>query len=136
MESGFESIKTVKTLKAMTERNIYKICSKSEWAAAQAAGVYEGSELDLKDGFIHFSTAAQSRSTAAKYFAWQLDLLLIEIDAAVLGDEIKWEAAREGQLFPHLYSALPLSAVSAVHDLPLDDQGAHVFPMEFGVETP
>ena len=116
----------------MTERTIYKICTSAEWAVAESAGVYAGSALDLKDGFIHFSSAAQATSTAVKYFAGQGDLLLIEVDGAALGDQVKWEAAREGELFPHLYAALPLSAVSAVHALPLDDAGVHVFPENFG----
>jgi len=120
----------------MTERTIYKICTRAEWAAAESAGVYAGSALDLKDGFIHFSSAAQAASTAAKYFAGQGALLLIEVDGAPLGDAVKWEAAREGQIFPHLYAPLDVKAVSAVHDLPLDDEGRHVFPAHLGTQTP
>jgi len=119
----------------MTEPFIYKICSKSEWAAAQEAGIYAGSALDLSDGFIHFSTAAQARSTAEKHFSGQHDLLLIEVVCTKIEGEIKWEAARAGQLFPHLYMPLDLGAVCAVHDFPLDDQGVHVFPENFGAET-
>ena len=48
---------------------IFKICGREEWRAADEAGVYRGSAVDLSDGFIHFSTAAQTAETAAKHFA-------------------------------------------------------------------
>ncbi|MDE2578836.1 MAG: DUF952 domain-containing protein [Hyphomicrobiales bacterium] len=106
---------------------IYKIAPRALWAAAERAGRFEGAPVDLRDGFIHFSTAAQARETATKHFAGQDDLLLIAVDAAALGDDLKWEVSRGGALFPHLYGALPLSAVRQVFALPLTD-GAHQFP--------
>lgn len=111
----------------MSDR-IYKIMAAADWAAARAAGVYEGSTHDRRDGFIHFSTAAQAAETAAKHFAGQADLLLLTIDAAGLGEALKWEPSRGGALFPHLYAALPLAAVVGVDDLPLESSGVHRFP--------
>lgn len=107
---------------------IYKICTASEWRAAEAAGAYRGSAVDLKDGFIHFSTAEQAAETAAKWFAGQRDLVLVAVDAAALSDKLKWEPSRGGALFPHLYGELPLRAVRRVDPLPLDAAGRHVFP--------
>ena len=92
---------------------IYKICTASEWHEAKQAGAYGGSAVDLKDGFIHFSTAEQARETAAKWFAGQCDLVLVAVDADALGDKLKWEPSRGGALFPHLYAPLPLSSVLA-----------------------
>tara|TARA_R110000868_G_scaffold190217_4_gene433849 strand:+ start:2286 stop:2666 length:381 start_codon:yes stop_codon:yes gene_type:complete len=106
--------------------SIYKIVSASEWRAAEAAGVFSGSGIDLKDGYIHFSTAAQAQETAAKHFVGASDLLLVEVDAGAL--DIKWEASRGGALFPHLYEPLPMSAVRRVVDLPLCASGEHRFP--------
>jgi uncharacterized protein (DUF952 family) len=114
--------------KATAMTLIYKICTASEWREAEAAGVYRGSAVDLKDGFIHFSTAEQARETAAKWFAGQPDLVLVAVDADALGDKLKWEPSRGGALFPHLYDPLPLKAVQRVDALPLDETGAHVFP--------
>lgn len=111
--------------------SIYKIMSAGEWAAAEAAGAYEGSAHDRRDGFIHFSTAEQAAGTAAKHFAGQADLVLLAIDPAPLGDALKWEPSRGGALFPHLYAPLPASAVIAVHDLPLGSDGRHHFPSSF-----
>jgi uncharacterized protein (DUF952 family) len=107
---------------------IYKICTASEWRDAEREGVYRGSAVDLKDGFIHFSTAEQTAETAAKWFAGQRDLVLVAVDADVLGDKLKWEPSRGGALFPHLYDPLSLKAVQRVDSLPLDETGRHVFP--------
>ena len=106
---------------------IYKIISAPEWRAAEAAGVFHGAAIDLADGYIHFSTAEQARETAAKHFAGQADLLLVAVDAARLGDALKWEVSRGGALFPHLYAPLPLNAVANVAPLPLAADGAHEF---------
>lgn len=107
---------------------IYKICPASLWHDAQREGVFRGSTVDLKDGFIHFSSAEQVRDTAAKHFAGQKDLLLIAIDEAPLGAALKWEPSRGGALFPHLYDDLDFRAVTKVEPLPLGADGRHRFP--------
>jgi uncharacterized protein (DUF952 family) len=108
-------------------RTIYKICPAALWRAAERAGVFPGSEVDGRDGFIHFSTATQAAETAAKHFAGRDDLLLVAVDADALGDRLKWEPSRGGALFPHLYGALDLTAVRRVDPLPLGPDG-HMFP--------
>lgn len=110
---------------------IYKILSASEWREAEQAGAYRGSAVDIKDGFIHFSTAEQAAETAAKWFAGQRDLALVAVDADALGDKLKWEPSRGGALFPHLYGELPLKAVLRVDPLPLDETGRHLFPRTY-----
>ena len=105
---------------------IYKILSVTEWEAAQAEGVFTGSGVDVQDGFIHFSTAAQVRETAAKHFAGRHDLLLVAVAGEAL--PIRWEPSRGGQLFPHLYQDLPLTAVKWTAPLPLGANGRHEFP--------
>jgi len=90
---------------------IYKICGRAEWQAAQRQGRYEGSAVDKRDGFIHFSTVTQLAETAAKHFAGQTELMLIAVDAEALGTSLKWEPSRGGYLFPHLYVPLPVAAV-------------------------
>jgi len=107
---------------------IYKILGAGEWRVAEAAGVFAGSEVDLRDGFIHFSDASQAAETAAKWFAGRDDLVLVAVDAAVLGDRLKWEPSRGGLLFPHLYGELALAAVVSAAPLPLGSDGVHLFP--------
>jgi uncharacterized protein (DUF952 family) len=106
---------------------IYKICPRALWEEAERAGRFDGAPVDLADGFIHFSTAAQVRETAAKHFSGEDDLVLVAIDADALGPALRYEKSRGGALFPHLYGSLPLSAVCAVSRLPLGTNG-HVFP--------
>jgi uncharacterized protein (DUF952 family) len=112
----------------MGEQLIYHMCRAEEWAAAQRRGSYEGSTQDAADGFIHFSTAAQVVASAAQHRAGQEGLVVLTVDAAALGSALRWEAARQGQLFPHLYGALPCESVRRVDPLPLGPDGQHVFP--------
>jgi uncharacterized protein (DUF952 family) len=107
---------------------IYKICPKALWHEAERAGAFVGAPVDRADGYIHFSTAAQAAETAARHFAAQDDLLLVAVDAEALGSALRYEPSRGGQLFPHLYGPLPLSAVRWVRPLPLGPGGTHVFP--------
>jgi uncharacterized protein (DUF952 family) len=107
---------------------IYHMCRAEEWAAAVAAGTYRGSSQDLADGFIHFSTAAQIVESARKHRAGQEGLLLVAVDAARLGDRVKWEKSRGGDLFPHLYGPLDPAESASVRPLPLGPGREHVFP--------
>jgi uncharacterized protein (DUF952 family) len=107
---------------------LYKIVTETLWQEARAAGVFRGAPIDLTDGYIHFSTAAQVRQTAALHFAGQAGLLLVAVDSSKLGDELVFEPSRGGALFPHLYAELPMSAVLWEAPLPLDVAGQHVFP--------
>ena len=110
---------------------IYTLVRACDWEAVERLGHYRGSEDDRRDGFLHFSTAAQVRASAAKHRAGIADLLLVEVEAAALGESLRFEPATGGRrpgLFPHLYGALPLSAVRSVTPLPLGPDGQHVFP--------
>ena len=107
---------------------IYKLLRGPEWAQAQARSTFTGSPVDIKDGFIHFSTAAQAAETAAKHFAGESGLVLAEVDPARLGIALKWEPSRGGALFPHLYGVLPLAAVTRTWVLALGADGRHELP--------
>ena len=107
---------------------IYKICPASLWQEAERAGRFRGSEHDIRDGFIHFSTAEQAVETARKHFTGQRSLVLVSVDAESLGDRLTWEPSRGGDLFPHLYGELYVAAVLRAGPLPLDASGRHVFP--------
>jgi uncharacterized protein (DUF952 family) len=102
---------------------IYKIARHAEWRDAVTRGRYHGSADDMRDGFIHFSTASQLEGTARKHFSGQRDLLLIAIRASVLGAALRWEPSRGGALFPHLYAALDPSAALWSRPLALDSEG-------------
>lgn len=112
----------------MQDELIFKIMSRDQWQAAHSEGIFRGAPIDLKDGYIHFSTAEQAVETAVRHFAGQADLLLAAVKTEALGDKLAYEVSRGGALFPHLYSPLQLSAVVWVKPLPLDADGHHVFP--------
>jgi uncharacterized protein (DUF952 family) len=110
---------------------IYTLVRGEDWRAAEAVGEYRGSADDTRDGFLHFSTAAQVRASAARHRAGELDLFLVEVDVAALGDALRWEPAASGSrpgLFPHLYGPLPLGAVRGTTPLRLNPDGTHTFP--------
>jgi uncharacterized protein (DUF952 family) len=106
---------------------IYKICQEALWREAERVGRFDGAPVDLADGFIHFSAAGQVRETAARHFSGERDLVLVAVDAAALGERLRWEPSRDGALFPHLYGSLPISAVLSVTPLPLRADGGHAF---------
>ncbi len=110
------------------QKLIFKIVSAEQWAIAEAAGEFKGAEIDLADGYIHFSSAEQAGETAAKHFAGRQGLLLVAVDCAVFGEDLKWEPSRGGDLFPHLYQTLNTSDVLWVKELNLGKDGKHVFP--------
>lgn len=105
---------------------IYKILSAAEWRAAQAAGSFLGSAVDLADGFIHFSTGAQAGETARRYFKDLPDLVLLEVEGDDLGAALRWEPSRGGDLFPHLYDVLTPGQVRAVTEARLGPDGVPV----------
>ena len=113
---------------------IYKIAPAALWRKAQDKGRFEGAPVDIADGCIHFSTAEQAEATAAKYFSGKDDLLLIAVDTKRLGNELRYERARSGVLFPHLYADLPLDAVVWAKPLPLlHPDGGHDFTGLLGI---
>jgi uncharacterized protein (DUF952 family) len=107
---------------------IYKICEEAAWRDSEPAGLYRGSAVDARDGFIHFSTAAQVAETAARHFAKQTGLMLVAVDGDALGAALQWEKSRGGDLFPHLYGALPLSSVRWARVLPDEAGGRRALP--------
>jgi uncharacterized protein (DUF952 family) len=96
---------------------IFKICSKAVWEQIQHLTSWPGSQHDLRDGFIHFSTASQLEGTIQKHYAGQTDLMLLAIEGDTLGEALRWEPSRGGELFPHLYGALPIASVISVESL-------------------
>jgi uncharacterized protein (DUF952 family) len=109
-------------------RRIYKISSASAWREAERQGVFRGSPDDIRDGYIHFSTAAQVVETARKHFFGQAGLFLVAVDADALGNALRWEPSRNDELFPHLYGDLDLGAVLGVQEIHARADGSHDIP--------
>jgi len=107
---------------------IYKICEQAVWRTAEAGEHFFGTEDDDRDGFIHFSTAAQLAETLAKHYAKKTDLVLVAVDAEALAMTLVWERSRGDDMFPHLYAPLPLAAVKWARPLADEVDGRRVLP--------
>ena len=103
----------------MTDSIAYKVATAADVAALDE-GVFHGAPVDVADGFIHLSSAAQLTETVARHFAGQRDLTVLAVDLAALGAAVRWEPSRHGQLFPHVYAplvpAVILGRVALGHD--------------------
>jgi uncharacterized protein (DUF952 family) len=106
---------------------VFKIVSAPAWAAAVTAGAFAGSTDDVRDGYIHMSSANQLHGTLKKYFAGQSDVLLVAFEQIALAPNLKWEPSRGGELFPHFYGPLPVHAALWQKPLPLGADGVPLF---------
>jgi uncharacterized protein (DUF952 family) len=107
----------------------YKLLTLEEWTQFEAQGIFYGSPLDLKDGFIHNSTAVQIPSTTERYYAQRKDVVLVKVDSKKVVGEIKLDLAKNGEYYPHIYNGyIPLGAVLNAKTLEVDSHGKHVFP--------
>ncbi|HXC55332.1 MAG TPA: DUF952 domain-containing protein [Rhizomicrobium sp.] len=108
---------------------IFKVVPAAEWAEAERAGAYAGSAHDQADGFLHFSTAPQLAETLRRYYPGRDGLVLVAVDPAPLGAALRWEhAPSRGEDFPHLFAALPITAVRWVRPIARDAGGTAVLP--------
>ena len=107
--------------------SIYKILRPAEWQAFSTARRFEGSPDDMRDGFIHLSTAAQVSGTLARHFAGEPEVVILRVVSAPLGDALRWEPSRQGALFPHLYRALRIEEVAETWTL---QRGADGFDIQ------
>lgn len=107
----------------------YKVLTAPQMAQLETDGVFRGAPIDLADGYIHLSTEAQLTETVDKHFAGQTALHVVAVDLAVLGDAVKWEPSRGGQLFPHIYADLPLNAAIAYGPLERNMDGRVRLPV-------
>ena len=114
----------------MNFKFIYKICTKFELLDAKNKNQFKGSKNDLKDGYIHFSGEEQVKGTLKKFYSNQKDLFLLKVDTLKL-EQLIWEQASDGNMFPHLYSPLDLSNVVDEFKVNLGEDGSHILPDNF-----
>ncbi|HEX3850134.1 MAG TPA: DUF952 domain-containing protein [Polyangiaceae bacterium] len=112
-------------------QHIFHITERSAFATALETGAYETDSLKT-ERFVHCSTRAQLARTAARFFAGRSGLVILCIEAAHLGVQLRYEAA-DGETFPHCYSVIPLDAIVAVIDFPCRPDGGFELPEELGV---
>ena len=114
----------------MGNRWIYHLSRKDDWVTSETSEIYHGSAEDSIDGYLHFSTAAQLVASANKHRKGEKNLLLLEVDTQKLtNSDLRWETARQGDLFPHIYGSLDKFAVTRVFELSINNEGQHIFPV-------
>ena len=106
----------------------FKVLTAPQMAELLEQGSFAGAPIDLADGYVHLSTAAQLTETVGKHFAGQSDLHVAAVDLFLLGETVRWEESRGGQLFPHIYAVLPLAAVTAHGPLQRGADGSVLLP--------
>ena len=106
---------------------IFKIIDKEDWQKAKQTGIYDGSDKDQKDGYIHFSEEDQVPETLNKYYKNKENLILLKVSAFKL-EHLLWEQASNGDMYPHLYSPLDTKNVEDEFEIPLDEEGVHDLP--------
>ncbi len=115
---------------AKTEKHLFHIFEKARWAEVQGRGDYSPDAFE-KDGFIHFSSKHQLKSTAEKYYKGQTGLGVLKVEIARLKAPLKYENLLGGEeLFPHLYGPLNLDAISQIVFLGLTHGGEFLWPEE------
>ena len=112
----------------MTATLGYKVLTAQDRAALEQ-DAFAGAPIDIADGYIHLSTAAQLTETVDRHFAGQPDLSIAAVDLSALGEALRWEASRHGQLFPHLYAPLRRAMVVAWAALERDADGSVRLPV-------
>lgn len=112
----------------MPDRIAYKVMSAAEAQQMQRDGVFRGSAVDVADGFIHLSSGSQVAETLDRHFGGVKGLVVAAVDLVRLGNAVRWELSRGGQLFPHIYGELPVHAVVAVGPVERTADGAVVLP--------
>jgi uncharacterized protein (DUF952 family) len=112
----------------MPDRIVYKVMSTAEVLQMQRDHVFYGSPADLADGYIHLSCASQLTGTLNKHFSGVDGLMLAAVDLSRLGNTVRWEPSRGGQLFPHIYGTLPIEAVISVASLERTADGGVKLP--------
>jgi uncharacterized protein (DUF952 family) len=105
---------------------IYHFCPRADWEAAKPTGTYAADSLRTQ-GFTHCSTLALAHEPATMLAAGRTDLVLLEIDEALLDAPAVWEDGDPphptGRQFPHVYGPIPVAAVVAVRDLRPEPDG-------------
>jgi uncharacterized protein (DUF952 family) len=115
----------------MQYETIFHITARTDWDAARQLGEYCADSLD-DEGFIHASTQEQVLRTANRFYHGQKGLVLLEIDAAKVQADIRYEdLSGEGMLFPHIYGALNVDAVSGWAVFAAQEDGSFSFPARF-----
>ena len=107
---------------------IYKVISKEHWQNCQQSDEILPMEIDIKDGYLHFSTLAQLKETLRLYFANRSDLILLALRAIDVKQQLKWEKSRNNELFPHIYGTIDIGLIQFSEPIAVSKNGTATLP--------
>lgn len=114
-----------------SEQFLYHITSLAEWKAAQSQGTYTPLAF-LDDKFIHCSYSYQILTVANRFYKGQNGLVLLKIESSTISSSLVEENLEGGtELYPHLYSLLPVNSVVQAVTFPCNTDGSFTLPPEF-----
>ena len=119
----------------MKYQNVYKILSIREWSEARELG-YIDTDLDKKDGFIHFSNANQLAASLELYFSDHEEVILLLPCMRKIESNLKFEptdadSKRKG-FFAHLYGDLKIEDIEKSWQI---KRGAFQLPQSILIEA-
>ncbi len=112
---------------------LYHITSLSEWEAAQNRGEYLPQGF-AEEGFIHCSYGHQILTVAHRFYRGQNGLVILVIESSTINSSLVEENLEGGtELYPHLYSPLPINSVVQAVAFPCNADGCFILPEELKV---
>jgi uncharacterized protein (DUF952 family) len=104
---------------------IFHLITERDWELAQESGQWRPESLD-KEGFIHCSVdEEQAMRVVARLYSERADLLALEVDTEKLHYPVISEPSRSGEIYPHIYGPLELSAIINILRVKADGQGSY-----------
>ncbi|TCZ79901.1 DUF952 domain-containing protein [Paenibacillus albiflavus] len=102
---------------------IYHIIERDTWKVVRTSSSYSPSSIE-QEGFIHCSTREQVIPVANSLYLGKHNLLLLGIMEELVQSKVVYEDLYNlNQLYPHIYGALNLDAVSNIYQLQIDADG-------------
>ena len=101
---------------------IYHLATSKDWENALESGAYAPASLQ-SEGFIHASVKEELIPSAQIHFQDQTSLVILVISEKKVKHLLKWEPAREGKLFPHIYGAISLERIENTYLMIRDKEG-------------
>lgn len=125
----------------VADRPFWHLAEEEHWRAALASGRYKRSTLGVtlaQVGFVHAAYPEQLPAVVKAHYAGHTGpLVVLEIDPATLrqvGVEVRLEpgdpADPDSPVFPHVYGALPVGAVSRTRPASVDRGWLDLGPWE------
>lgn len=100
---------------------LYLLAAQADFEQALTDGYFSRDSL-VDEGFIHASPLHQLTRVANKYYRNVVNPMAIQVETELVEPEVKWESAA-GDVYPHIYGKMNMSAVVSAQAIALNDDG-------------